>query len=173
MSAPLDRMATLDMALVRATEAGLPLTPDPYGDIGRAIGASRDQVIARLAALMETGAIRRIGLVPNHYRLGLIANGMAVFDVVDAEVDVIGERVGALTFVTHCYRRPRHGADWPFNLFAMVHGADRAEAEAKAAEIAGLIGPALRQWRVLVSTRILKKTGLRTAPRRADTVPTR
>jgi len=53
----------------------------------------------------------------------------------------------------------------------MVHGADRTEAEAKAAEIAHLIGPALREHRVLFSTRILKKTGLRTAPQRAVAAP--
>jgi hypothetical protein len=46
--------------------------------------------------------------VPNHYRLGFTANGMSVWDVDDALVDQLGERIGQLPGVSHCYRRPRH-----------------------------------------------------------------
>jgi hypothetical protein len=42
-----------------------------------------------------------------------------------------------------------------------VHGRDRAEVEAKVAEIARLLGRADRGHAVLYSTKILKKTGLR------------
>jgi hypothetical protein len=51
--------------------------------------------------------------------------------------------------------------EWPYNLFAMVHGRDRPEVEAKAARIAALLGTADRGHALLYSTRILKKTGLR------------
>ena len=79
----------------------------------------------------------------------------------EERIAALGARVGALEFVTHCYRRPRRPPDWPYNLFAMVHGRDRAEVEAKVAEIAGLLGPAARRHEIIYSTRILKKTGLR------------
>ena len=72
--------------------------------------------------MLESGVIRRIGAVPNHYALGYKANGMTVWDVADERIDELGERVGALDFVSHCYQRPRHLPDWPYNLFAMVHG---------------------------------------------------
>ncbi|HKJ75618.1 MAG TPA: Lrp/AsnC family transcriptional regulator, partial [Gammaproteobacteria bacterium] len=62
-----------------------------------------------------------------------------------------------------CYRRPRHLPEWPYNLFAMVHGRTREEMEEKVAEIARLLGPDNRGHQVLASTRILKKTGLRIA----------
>ena len=45
----------------------------------------------------------------------------------------------------------------------MVHGRDRDEVEAKRAEIAALLGAAVRAHDILYSTRILKKTGLRLA----------
>ena len=45
----------------------------------------------------------------------------------------------------------------------MVHGKARADVEAKVAEIAGMLGADDRGHTVLYSTRILKKTGLRTA----------
>jgi DNA-binding Lrp family transcriptional regulator len=152
-----------DRALIKATQGGLPLEPDPYGAVGRDLGVSGEIVMARLRELLARGAIRRIGLIPNHYRLGVTANGMSVWDVDDAVVAEIGARVGALPFVTHCYRRPRHPPDWRYNLFAMVHGRTREEARARAGEIALLIGPAARAHDILFSTRILKKTGLRLA----------
>jgi DNA-binding Lrp family transcriptional regulator len=68
-----------------------------------------------------------------------------------------------LPFVTHCYHRPRHPPVWPFNLFAMVHGRSAAEVEEKITAITEKLGPACRARDVLVSKRILKKTGLRLA----------
>ena len=111
--------------------------------------------------MLELGIIRRIGAVPNHYALGYRANGMTVWDVADARIDELGERVGQLEFVTHCYRRPRHLPEWPYNLFAMVHGKTREEVEAKARLIAEMLGEASRGRDILYSSRILKKTGLR------------
>jgi DNA-binding Lrp family transcriptional regulator len=158
--APLD---ALDRAILAATQGGLPLTRTPYADVAATVGTDEAEVIARLGRMLETGVVRRIGAVPNHYRLGLSHNGMTVWDVDDAEVDRLGALVGALDSVTHCYRRPRALPDWPYNLFAMVHGRSRDEVETKRAEIATLLGGSLRAADILYSTRILKKTGLRIA----------
>jgi len=153
--------AELDRALVRALQGGLPRVPRPYHAVADALGVAPEVVLARIAEMLEAGAIRRIGVVPNHYRLGYAANGMSVWDVDDDAVDVLGEKVGALDSVSHCYRRPRRLPLWRYNLFAMVHGRSRDEVEAKVAGIARLLGPAARAHDVLYSTRILKKTGLR------------
>jgi len=111
--------------------------------------------------MLETGVIRRIGAVPNHYRLGYKANGMTVWNVPDERVCELGKKIGALEFVSHCYHRPRHLPEWPYNLFAMVHGHDRDEVAGQIETIARLLGDADRGHDVLYSTRILKKTGLR------------
>jgi DNA-binding Lrp family transcriptional regulator len=115
----------------------------------------------RLHGLLDAGVIRRIGAVPNHYALGYTANGMSVWDVADERADELGARIGMLDFVSHCYLRPRYLPEWPYNLFAMVHGRNRSEVEAKMATIARLLGEADRGHAVLYSTRILKKSGLR------------
>lgn len=156
-------MDEIDRRLVVATQAGLPLVPRPYHALADALGIAAAEVQARLAALLASGAIRRIGAVPNHYALGYRFNGMTVWDVDDAMVDAMGEKLGALPFVTHCYRRPRHLPDWPYNLFAMVHCKSRADADRLVDEIAALLGSACRAHDVLYSSRILKKTGLRIA----------
>lgn len=151
----------LDRALIVATQGGLPLVPRPYHAIAEQLGLSADEVMQRLRGLLAAGVIRRIGAVPNHYAIGWTANGMTVWDVADDQVDELGARIGALDFVTHCYRRPRALPAWPYNLFAMVHGASRDECSAKAEEIRTLLGAACRASDILYSTRILKKTGLR------------
>lgn len=149
-----------DLDLVRATQAGLPLVPEPYAALAAQLGVAEDEVMNRFRRMLADGSVRRIGAVPNHYALGYRANGMSVWDLADEAVGELGPRVGALAFVSHCYRRPRRPA-WPYNLFAMVHGRDRAEVEAQVAQIAALLGGAARAHEVLYSRRILKKTGLR------------
>lgn len=151
----------IDRALIVATQGGLPLVPRPYHAIAEQLGLSADEVMQRLRGLLASGVIRRIGAVPNHYAIGWTANGMTVWDVADDQVDELGAKIGALDFVTHCYRRPRALPTWPYNLFAMVHGASRDECSAKAAEIRALLGAACRASDILYSTKILKKTGLR------------
>lgn len=150
-----------DRRIIAATQDGLPLVVRPYSVVAEAIAISEEEVIARLTRQLASGAIRRIGAVPNHYALGLVANGMSVWDVDDAAVGQLGVRVGALDFVTHCYERPRRPPLWPYNLFAMVHGRCREEVHDKTVRIAELLGDACRAHDTLFSTRILKKTGLR------------
>ena len=156
MTAPDDT----DRRLIAATQAGLPLVEAPYARIAADLGVSETQVIARLSALNAQGVIRRIAIAPNHYALGMTANGMSVWDVDDAQAEALGEKVGALDFVTHCYLRPRAPV-WRYNLFAMLHDQSRAEVEEKRAQVRALLGPACRADDILYSTRILKKTGLR------------
>ena len=152
---------TLDRSIVERLQAGMPLVARPYDAVAEALGVAPELVRSRVAAMLADGRIRRIGAVPNHYALGWRANGMSVWDVDDARVDALGAAVGALPFVTHCYRRPRQLPQWRYNLFAMVHGVERAEVEDKVAQIAAVLGDAARAHDVLYSTRILKKTGLR------------
>ncbi|WP_367379124.1 hypothetical protein [Halomonas sp. PR-M31] len=47
----------------------------------------------------------------------------------------------------------------------MLHGRSREEVERQAEELAELLGDACRDRRILYSSRILKKTGLRLAKR--------
>ena len=150
-----------DRALIQASQAGLPLTPRPYHTLAEQLGISAEEVQQRMRRMLETGIIRRIGAVPNHYKLGYKGNGMSVWNVPEERIDELGELIGQLDFVSHCYQRPRHLPSWPYNLFAMVHGHDHSEVEQKVAQIATLLGEADRGHQVLFSTRILKKTGLR------------
>jgi DNA-binding Lrp family transcriptional regulator len=155
------QLTDFDRELIAATQSGLPLVSRPYEAVGAMLGVSGDRVRERLAQMIEQGLIRRIGAVPNHYRLGYLANGMTVWDVADDRVDELGERIGALPAVSHCYRRPRELPLWPYNLFAMVHGRSRDEVQQQADDIRNLLGDACRGSEILYSSAILKKAGLR------------
>ncbi len=91
-------MNALDEAIVRATQAGLPLVAEPWRAVARACGVPEPQLFARVEAMLHDGRIRRIGAVPNHYALGYTANAMSVWDVADDAVEDRG-RVGLETAV--------------------------------------------------------------------------
>jgi len=156
-----DELAKLDRKIVLATQSGLPVHERPFDLVAREVEADPELVKQRFNVMLEDGRIRRIGLVPNHYRLGYVANGMSVWDIDDADAPAAGEMVGALDMVSHCYLRPRALPDWPYNLFAMVHGHYHEEVLDKVEQIAQLLGDKVRARDILFSTRILKKTGLR------------
>ena len=154
-------MDKIDRQIITATQAGLPLTAEPYQSLAEQIGISADDLMQRLQFMQNSGIIRRIGAIPNHYKLGYKHNGMTVWDIEDESIDKLGKQIGELDFVSHCYHRPRHLPEWRYNLFAMIHSKTVAGAEEQIKQITTLLGSHCRAHEVLYSTRILKKTGLR------------
>jgi len=150
--------------LLLIVQGGIPLAPEPYREIASRLGASEEHVLATLRSLLARGIIKRLAAVPNHYALGVTANGMAVWDVPDEMVSEIGRRLGQRPEVTHCYRRPRRPG-WRYNLFAMIHGMSREEALSKIGGISRELGLEGYPHDVLFSTRLLKKQGLRVRDR--------
>ena len=146
--------------LLLIVQEGIPLTAEPYAEIAERLGSSEEQVLTTLRSLLERGVIKRLAAVPNHYALGVTANGMAVWDVPDEAVSGIGRRLGQRPEVTHCYRRPRRPG-WPYNLFAMVHGMSRQEVLSKIDTLSRELALDGYPHDVLFSTRLLKKQGTR------------
>jgi DNA-binding Lrp family transcriptional regulator len=168
MSTLLQAVDPIDRAIIVATQGGLPLVARPYLAIAERLQLDPEELMARMRRLQTVGVIRRLGVVPNHYAIGYKANGMSVWDVPDERVDELGAAVGSFEFVSHCYCRPRRLPQWPYNLFAMVHGKSRDEVEQQVAQIAAFLGEQARSHDILYSTRILKKTGLRLARQKTD-----
>lgn len=116
----------IDLKLVEAIQHGLPITTHPYAELGQRCGLSEAEVIERLRRMLEQGNIKRLGVVVRHRELGYRANAMVVWDIEDHQVSAVGQEISRIPFVTLCYRRPRRLPDWPYNLFCMIHGKDRA-----------------------------------------------
>ncbi len=154
-------MDEIDRQLIKLTQQGLPLTPEPYQLLSQQLGIDAEQLMDRLETMKQQGVIRRIAVAPNHYKLGFRFNGMSVWNVEDSQIDRLGKQVGQLDFVSHCYHRPRHLPEWPYNLFAMVHSRTQDGVEQQVNKIADLLGAHCHGHEILYSSRILKKTGLR------------
>ena len=159
-----------DRVLLNALEDGLPLDPRPYAVLAQRLGFAESDVIDRLQRLIEGGVVSRFGLVVKHRSLGYRANAMAVWDVPDAEVNRVAADFTARCFVTLCYRRPRRRPQWPYNLFCMVHGRDRATVLGQIAALNEGAGTGDLPRAVLFSRRCFKQRGARFAPAQAEAV---
>lgn len=167
LNVALDRPAALDdadRALAAALAEGLPLARRPYAALGADLGLDEGEVIARIRRLIDLGVIKRFGLVVRHRPLGYVANAMVVWDVPDTEVGATARRLAAAPDVTLCYRRPRRLPLWPYNLFCMVHGRDRAAVQARIEALARECGLEGFPRAVLFSRRCFRQAGARYRP---------
>jgi heme b synthase len=148
--------------LVRLLARDLPIVQEPFAELASQAGtgpsttlrASGQDLLGQIRAWLAAGVIRRFGAVIAHHRLGYCANGMTVFQVPEERVDAVGRRLAECEEISHCYRRPRL-ADWPYDLFAMVHGRSDAEVRAFVARVAHDLG--LEEYDILFSTAEYKK----------------
>ena len=154
-------LSDADHRLIAAVQDGLPLVPRPFAAIGATVGLGEEQVIRRLDAMLAAGVIKRFGVVVRHHELGYRANAMVVWNIPDDRVAEVGRRLAECPCVTLCYQRPRRPPDWPYNLFCMVHGRDRAVVEAQVADMAGRLELDGVERALLFSGRRFKQRGAR------------
>ena len=99
--------------------------------------------------------MRRFASILNHRKAGFNANAMVVWDVAEGkEGEAIGAKAAAFSAVSHCYLRPKY-ANWPYNLFTMVHGKTHEETNGIIEEMAKEIPTS--NYMPLYSTREFKK----------------
>ncbi|MCB2018631.1 MAG: AsnC family transcriptional regulator [Hydrogenophaga sp.] len=146
--------------LAERIEEGLPLVSRPYAALAEALGRDEDWVLARLTAWLDNGRLKRFGVVVRHHELGFDANAMTVFDVPADRVDHCGHLLAEQAGVTLAYRRSRADG-WPYNLYAMVHGTNRAAVAAVIERVTVAAGLEGCPREVLFSTRRFKQTGAR------------
>ena len=148
-----------DYALIAAIQEGLPLVARPYAEIGTIAGLSETDVLSRLERLLSQDVIKRFGIVVRHHELGFRANAMVVWNIPDERIDELGRCIGASGLVNLCYQRPRRLPDWPYNLFAMIHGKDRAAVLERLDLMRDQCGLMDFEYEVLFSKQRFKQTG--------------
>lgn len=161
-----------EKSLIEAIAQGLPLVSRPYREIARQIGSTEPRVMEGIHRIIQRGDIKRFGVVVRHRELGYRANGMVVWDIPDDRVEVLGHCIGQYDFVTLCYRRPRRLPDWPYNLFCMIHGQDRADVRKQVDYVAEHCGLQDIPRQILFSGRCFKQRGAIYSPlnRSADSL---
>ena len=160
---PVQPIGEVERRLVSVLQEGLPMFMRPFEMIAARIGTSESDVLGRIARWLEEGAIKRFGVVVRHHELGYRANAMVVHDIPDHLVGEVGRRLAEESAVTLCYRRPRRQPDWPYNLFCMIHGRERAEVESASADLRTRHGLAAHAHDVLFSLTRFKQNGARYA----------
>jgi DNA-binding Lrp family transcriptional regulator len=154
MTADSRPLEELDRKLMVMLQKRMEIVPDPWSRITKELALSQKELFTRISVLKSSGAIRRISGVLRHRRVGFSANGMACFIVREDAIEQAGMRAAEFTEVSHCYQR-RTYPDWPYSLFAMVHGKEKEETDSIVREIAGAIG--CNDYITLYSSKELKK----------------
>lgn len=152
-----------ERCLVAQLQEGLPLVSEPYGQIGQRCGCNSAQVLSYIDTWLQEGALKRWGVVVRHHELGYTANAMVVHAVPESEISDLGRRLAKEPAITLCYRRPSLGEAWPYNLFCMVHGKDRASVCESIRDFRTRQGMEHLPWDTLFSRTRFKQTGARYA----------
>jgi len=151
-------MTEIERRIVVELQQDLPITAKPYAFVADNLSISENELLRHVRSMLVSGVIRKIGAVLRHRRVGINANALCVWHVPEERIAAVGEMFAALPVVTHCYEREAH-ADWPYNLYTMVHAATRKECEVHIDAMCRMSN--VNAFQILYSTQELKKTSMR------------
>ncbi len=158
-------MEARDWDLLMRLQAGLPLCPRPYQEVGRACGLEESEVIARVRRFREEGLIRRWGARIGHLQAGIRGNVMVAWQVPEHRVEEVGSAFAQHSAVSHCYER-QAPPEFPFNLYTMVHAPDLAVAQEIVEGLSRMVG--VSAYEMLPTLSELKKASPRFSPPAGD-----
>ncbi|WBY03173.1 Lrp/AsnC family transcriptional regulator [Ramlibacter tataouinensis] len=151
-------VAAAERPLAALAEQGLALVPRPYDLWAAELGWPLEAVLQLLRRWQAGGTLRRFGAVVRHHEAGFGANAMTVVQAPAAQVDSLGAALAAQPGVTLAYQRvPDTG--WPYNLYFMVHGRERAVVQHLIAQALARSGAHRHPHATLFSGRRFKQTG--------------
>ncbi|HJU13406.1 MAG TPA: Lrp/AsnC family transcriptional regulator [Candidatus Nitrosotalea sp.] len=144
-----------DKKYIRELQKDLEITERPFLKSAQILGITEEELLQKARHYEEIGVMRRFAAILRHRDAGFVANGMIVWKVPDERIEQVGAKLGAFPQVSHCYQRPVY-ADWPYNVFSMVHCKSNEEAQQVAREIEDQID--VHDYKILFSSREFKKT---------------
>lgn len=97
-------MDDYDRAIVNALQDGLPLCEQPFAPLARALETDEQNVVARIAKLLEDGILTRFGPMYNAERLGG-ALTLCALSAPPERFDAIAAQVNDFAEVAHNYER--------------------------------------------------------------------
>jgi len=144
-----------DKEFIRELQKDLDIVDRPFLNAAKKLGMTEEQVFEKLKHYEEIGVMRRFAAILRHRDVGFVANGMIVWKVPEERITEVGVKLGAFPQVSHCYQRPVY-ADWPYNVFSMIHCKSQDEALEMAKTIQNQIN--VDEYKILFSAREFKKT---------------
>jgi len=113
---PRPQLDDLDKAILNEIQSHFPIVSRPYAEMGRRVGASEEEVLGRVQAMVDAGVIRRIGANFTSRKLGYTST-LCAAAVPPEQVEQFAETVNHYPGVTHNYLRRHHFNVW-FTLIA-------------------------------------------------------
>ncbi len=144
-----------DKEFIRQLQKDLEIVDRPFLKAATNLGITEDQIFEKLKHYEEIGVMRRYAAILRHRDVGFTANGMIVWKVPESRITDVGEMLGSFPQVSHCYQRPVY-ADWPYNVFSMIHCKSEKEASQMAKTIQSQIN--VDDYKILFSSREFKKS---------------
>jgi DNA-binding Lrp family transcriptional regulator len=149
-----EQLSGLEVAMVQELQRDLYLTERPFTPMSERLKIDVAELLRVAREFLDNGTMRRYGAVLNHRQAGFTANALGCWIVPPSRIEEVGKSMACLPEVTHCYERQTY-ADWPYNLFTMIHGRTREECETIAGEMSSQMGVA--DYILLYSTKEYKK----------------
>ncbi len=147
-------LTPLHHRVIQKAQYDIEITSEPFKKIIDELDIDYETFFSILIELQDAGIMRRFASILNHRKAGFNANAMVVWDVDEEKGEAIGEKAAAFSAVSHCYLRPKY-ANWPYNLFTMVHGKTTEETNGIIEEMAKEIDA--KSFMPLYSSREFKK----------------
>ncbi|MCX7823294.1 MAG: hypothetical protein N2260_07630 [Syntrophobacterales bacterium] len=144
--------------IVRCIQEDLPVVDKPFKYWADKLNLEEENLLETLREWIRNGIIRRFAAILNHREAGFTANGMVVWMCPEDRIDDAGIKLAKFPEVSHCYYRPAY-PQWPYNLYAMIHG----KTIERCREIAQLLAKVIEipEYEVLFSVREFKKVRLK------------
>jgi siroheme decarboxylase len=147
-------LSEVERKLLAEIQHGMPATSTPYKDVAETIGVDVEEVLGILNNWKKDGRMRRVGAIVNHFKVGLQAGAMVVWQVEQDRIDEVGKTLASFPEVSHAYERPSND-QWPFNIYTMVHGQGTDDVKDTIAKMSAKVG--IVNYRQLETIRELKK----------------
>jgi len=147
-------LTVLERNILGAIQSGLPLSRTPYQDLAGMIGIPVEELLGILRRWRADGKIRRVGAIVSHFKVGQGVGAMVVWKIPENRIDSVGELFASFSAVSHAYQRPST-AQWPYNLYTMVHAHNDRELDKTILTMSHQSG--LTEFRALKTVRELKK----------------
>ena len=149
------KLSDREKQVVRRLQGDVPISTTPFSHIAETVACSEKELLQLLQKWQHSGVLKRISCIIRHQRFGFKGNAMCVWNLPEEQLEETGAKLAEHSFVTHCYQREIN-ADFPFNLYAMVHAENKEKVKEKFKELEKLEN--LKNGRMLFSAKELKKT---------------
>lgn len=148
-------MDQLDIQILYAMSGDMPLSLEPFKDLGEQVGIQEREVLERIHKLREKGIVKRIAPILYHQKTTFQYNALTIWAIEKQRVDEIADVLMDFKHISHVYER-ESCQEWSYNLYGMLHGRKAEDIDRVVEEILKVTGPV--PHKVIYTTKEWKKT---------------